>query len=547
MTAENSIRDVFVAEASERLQTLTQSVLAWEKAPRDPAPLVGILRELHTLKGTARMVGCEAIGELAHTWETFCQPFRQGGAPTPKTFKQLLGGIDALRREVEAIAKPAAKPAKSSKRRAQDGFVRLPIGRVEELVGLAGEVTVESGRTEQWIGAIRSLRQQLAMLRRRLGWSGVEQLPGVSGQAAATLSKYAIDLERLDRDLGNLVEGARASAWHLQTVSTDLQGVVGQMRLVALEAAVAELPRAARDVAAERQKEVEVVLEGTSIGIDRALIEPVKEALVHLVRNAVDHGIETPSERRVAGKAARGTLAVRAATSGNTVTIIVEDDGRGIDPERVVARAVSMRLISGEAALRLTGRERLGLIFKPGLTTAEQVTEISGRGVGLDVVQAALARCGGSVQVESERGRGARFTLRLPSSLTMRSLLLGRWDHRYVAVPLTHVQHCRQLDAAQAGRVCADGVWREGGVSLPVHRFGAAAGGVGGAVLVVVRLYGTDLGLLWDEVVGVEELRVQGLEGQARVPDVEAVSTLPSGEVVQVIDLAMLVKRYAMV
>ena len=544
MSVDDSIMETFAAEAAERLQALGDGVLAWERAPRDPAPLAGIMRELHTLKGAARMVGCEAVGQLAHEWETFCEPYRQGRAPTADTFKRLLAGVDALKAAVAAATRPPAAPASTRKRRAQGGFVRLPTSRVEQLAGLAADVTMESGRADQWIGAVRSLRHRLAVMRHRLGWLGINRALGVSRPVASLLAGYALDLERLDRELGNVVEGARISTGRLSTVAIDLYGVVGQLRLAALEAATAELPRLARDVATGQGKMVDLVVEGSEIGVDRTVLETVGTALGHLVSNAVAHGIETPSKRRAAGKPARGTVRVRAAVRGNVVTILVEDDGRGIDPHRVAERAVALGLVTASEADTLSATDRLNLIFKPGLTTSERVTSVAGRGVGLDAVQTAVVRCGGAIEVASEPGRGTTFTLRLPASSALRTLLVGRWDGRYVAVPLASVRHCRPLSAAEASTAIARGALPGGSAVLAVCTFGRSVETVERSVLVVVRCYGTDLGFVWDEMIGVEELVAQGLAETAQIPGVEAVALRPSGDLVQVVDVATAVKRH---
>ena len=221
---------------------------------------------------------------------------------------------------------------------------------------------------------------------------------------------------------------------------------VGAARLIPLSGVLAGFPRAARDLAAEQGKAIDCTLLGGQTGVDKSTLMALNDPLVHLVRNAVDHGLETPDERAAAGKPRTGKLTISARADGDLLSVVVEDDGRGIDPERVRAAAIRKGLLGEGQAAALSPRGAVDLVFAPGFTTRDAAGELSGRGVGLDVVRKHVVALGGSVTVDTEVGRGSRFTLRMPQSLSLLKMLLVRLDDDVYGLPALDVESVGRLD-----------------------------------------------------------------------------------------------------
>ena len=233
-----------------------------------------------------------------------------------------------------------------------------------------------------------------------------------------------------------------------QQVLNKLQRSVMKIRMVPVEQLFRRLPRVVRDVSKTQGKDVQLVMEGETTDLDKSILDALAEPMTHLVRNAVDHGIESPGERRAKGKAPQGTIKLNAYHQGNQVVIEISDDGRGIDAQKVLNKAIQSGAISADEASRLSENEKFQLIFHAGLSTAEIVTEVSGRGVGMDIVKACMERLKGSVTIQTEPGVGTTFRLKLPLTLAIIKALLFHAGERLYAIPLTSV-----LEITRAQRV----------------------------------------------------------------------------------------------
>jgi len=240
-----------------------------------------------------------------------------------------------------------------------------------------------------------------------------------------------------------------ATAQHLFRISDDLQYSVMDARLVGVGVLLNKFPRVVRDVAAAEGKQVELTMSGQDVQIDRNILQIITDALLHLMRNAVSHGLEAPDQRQLAGKPAVGQLALSALTERDDVLIQVRDDGRGIDTEAVRRKAIERGLTTAQAAAALDEHAVWAFLFEPGFSMAQQVTDISGRGVGLDVVKLALDSLGGQLRVESQLGRGTTFTLVLPTSIAVKGALLVEVDERPYAIPLLHTDTVLALHPGQ--------------------------------------------------------------------------------------------------
>jgi two-component system chemotaxis sensor kinase CheA len=334
-----------------------------------------------------------------------------------------------------------------------------------------------------------------------------------------------------------------------QQVLNKLQRSVMKIRMVPVEQLFRRLPRVVRDVSKTQGKEVQLVMEGETTDLDKSILDALAEPMTHLVRNAVDHGIESPGERRARGKAPQGTIKLNAYHQGNQVVIEISDDGRGIDAEKVVAKAIKTGAITAEEAARLSENEKLHLIFYAGLSTAEIVTEVSGRGVGMDIVKACMERLKGAVTIQTEPGVGTTFRLKLPLTLAIIKALLFHAGERLYAIPLTSVIEITRAQESEIHVVDRHEVIKLREEVLTLVRLGALSGQSsnekrGRSFIVVVTVGERKFGLIVDRLVGEEELVIKALDdGFVESEMVSGASILGDGTVVLILNLTAVVER----
>ncbi|MBZ4412204.1 response regulator [Myxococcus sp. XM-1-1-1] len=507
---KKSLLKKFQEVTADRLQKIQLGVLDLEKETADQAA-DDVARELHTMKGEARMLGLAAIGQLAHAAEDVLRAEREGRTATEIATDVMLRACDVLSDLIEdlsgantgtpasedmvralaevsgqaAPAIPGAKPpppapAPVVAAPVQAPVVRAPVveapvaaapvahapapasGRAEEeapsaaksaiadrtirvnvevldsLGLLAGDLLVESAR-----GRLRSSETEELFERfSRMGdrFLRLAEALDIPLEVRAQLDRVESDLHMLRDDAFRFVRRNDDGINTLHGNLSKMADHVAEARLVPLSTVFDAFPRAVRDMARTQTKEVDLLIENADIGVDRSMLGDVRDALVHLLRNSVDHGLESPDTRQALGKPQTGRIRIRVRVDGDMLHIEVEDDGRGIDPERLRQVAINKRLITAVQAASLSEREAIELIFRPGFSTREQVSELSGRGVGMDVVKRKVETLGGSVGVNSRIGRGTTITLRLPQSLALMKVLLVRLGDDVYGMPAADVE-----------------------------------------------------------------------------------------------------------
>ena len=449
---ESRFRAMFAEEAEGRLATLSELLLELERNGGDQELLSSVFREAHTLKGAAAVVGLADVLRVAHAMEEILEGLRRGDASaTPELVDALLGAVDGMREMVPAVlagedrgdhadrlvatlraSRPAPVPPVDNRRTATPDSATLPPGGAEPG---AGSMPAAPGPPPPAPGAPgppppapahRSRRRSIRLPVERL--DDMVRLVGEASAAALRVGRLVTD--QLGADPAGVPE-----LGDLTRILERLQERTLQARMVPFGTIAEPLRRAGRDLARSLGKAVELEVRGQETELDRGVLEQVADPLLHLVRNAVDHGIEPPEGRLAAGKPPLGTVTVQAMQLGSEVVVTVTDDGRGIDLERVRQRA-------GEAGDRLDGvgdDEALYAIFRSGLSTAATVSEVSGRGVGLDVVRTSLAAVRGRVEVHSEPGSGCEFRLSVPITLAVLPCLLVETAGRRFAIPMHSV------------------------------------------------------------------------------------------------------------
>lgn len=440
------------------------------------------------------------------------------------------------------------------------------------------EVVISSDQPEGWVAERCRIPAVIASAK-VVPWKARQTAP-LPAETAATSpaaleNTLRVDAERLDQLLnliGELIIGRSmlqqvlgefsrrfpkdslrprfADAMAFQTrVLNDLQRSAMHVRMVSVERLFRRFPRLARDVAKQCGKDVALALNGQDTELDKSILDAIAEPLVHLVRNAIDHGLENAEERQKAGKPARGTVRLNAYHQGNHVVVEVSDDGRGMDPALVLKKAIERGIVSPEEAVRLTPAEALELIFRPGFSTAEQITEISGRGIGMDVVLSVVQQLKGSIAIQSVPAQGTTFTIKLPLTLAIIKSLLLRIQDRLYALPLNAVVEISRASEAAVHRVDNHEVLHLRDTVLTLVRLGNAgpAADPGKRFFVVVIALGERrYGLIVDTLVGEEELVIKPLDAQAIVSDlVSGASILGDGRVVLMLNLAAVVENYS--
>ncbi|MEY2412536.1 MAG: two-component system, chemotaxis family, sensor kinase CheA [Acidobacteriaceae bacterium] len=349
-----------------------------------------------------------------------------------------------------------------------------------------------------------------------------------------------------------LIRGKLADAMAFQSrVLNDLQRSVMKVRMVPVEQLFRRFPRMIRDLAKRCDKQVQLVVHGQNTDMDKGLLDAIAEPITHLVRNAISHGIETSEQRIRNHKPAHGTIHLNAYHQASQVIVEITDDGGGIDANKIRLKAVKQGIISAEEASRMSDSELLDLVFKPGFSTADVITDVSGRGVGLDVVRSVLTRLKGGVEIETQVGKGTTFRLKLPLTLAIIKALLFRVEQRLYAIPINAVAEIARARESDLHRVDNYEVLQLRNQVLPVMRLGRSQevvpdGNSAKIFVLVLSLGERKLGLIVDALEGEEELVVKALDGHTIVTDlVSGASILGDGRVVLIMNLAAIVERFS--
>ncbi|WP_375396133.1 chemotaxis protein CheA [uncultured Sphingomonas sp.] len=418
----------FIAETRETLEALSGEIVAWEADPADRARLDAIFRFVHTVKGSCGFLDLPRLARLSHAAEDVLAAVRSGErVPDPRLVNAVLAIVDRIGELVEAIEAGASL---------DDSGEELLIAALDT----GSDATVAaSGVPVAQRAPARSVRLSTDLLDRMM-----------SGMSDMVLARNELARRLRDESVGPAIE---ASLDRLSMSVAEMRDTVTRTRMQKVDALFSALPRMVRDTAAELGKSVQLLIEGADVELDREMIEVMRDPLVHIIRNSIDHGLETPAERRAAGKHETGRLLVSARQSGNQIIIEVMDDGRGIDTDKLVARMMASGSADGRDYRALGERERLDLIFEPGLSTKDQVTAISGRGVGMDVVRANVAQIGGRIDVINAPGRGLRLAIHVPLTLSIiPAIVVGVADQRFAIT-----RHAiEEIVHVGAGSICID-------------------------------------------------------------------------------------------
>ncbi|HEL4104289.1 TPA: Hpt domain-containing protein [Stenotrophomonas maltophilia] len=634
---DRELVDIFVEEGKDLLDHCDGLISELRDAPQDREVLAGLQRDLHTLKGGARMAGINAIGDLGHSIESLLEAVAAGRTEIERRDVQLLErGFDRLhqlltRTGAHRVVEPAqdlveafevrtttdiaaavaaahgasvveTAPAQTVSpstalvdiplsaplpaegvvdedplARPQQEQVRVRADLLDRLVNHAGEVAIYRSRLEQQLGAFRGAMGELertnARLRdqlRRLDleteaqivaryqreqdqadqkfdpleldrFSTLQQLSRALNESAADLGGLQGVLDDLSRQYDSLLQ-------QQSRVSSELQDGLMRARMVPFDGLVPRLRRVVRQSGMDTGKQVHLTLEGTHGELDRNVLDRMVAPLEHMLRNSVAHGLEAPEQRRAAGKPEEGEIAIRLHREGSEIVLEVADDGAGLDREAIRRRAIDRGLLAADA--QPNEQELDNLIFASGFTTADQVSQLAGRGVGMDVVRNEVRQLGGSVDIQSVRGQGVRFTLRLPQTLAVTQAVFVQIGETTFAVPVASVSGIGRLSRERFE--AADSSYRYSGEDYPLYDLGSLVGqaparadGQDQVPLLLVRAGDLRAAVAIDQVLGNREIVVKPVGLQiASVPGIYGATITGDGRVVVILDVAPLVRRF---
>jgi two-component system chemotaxis sensor kinase CheA len=603
--SEIDIVKEFLVESYENLDRLDRDLVGLEKNPHDKEALAGVFRTIHTIKGTCGFLGFSKLEKVAHVGENLLTRLRDGRLMlNPELITALLSMVDAVRQMLSQIA------ATGQEGERDDAALIATLTRLQEASGAPvaaasaaksdAQVTTslpasdtapapQVAPAEAAIMILPAAQTQEGNDPRRLGEILVEQgavRPADVQDALRIQQSYraqttASDTVRVNVGLldkvmtlvGELVlarnqvlqftnrmkdTGFLAASQRLNLITTELQEAVMKTRMQPIGNIWDQFPRTVRDVALGCHKEVNIEMEGKETELDKTIIEAIKDPLTHLVRNSVDHGIELPEARVKAGKVRNGRLMLRAFHEGGQVNIEIGDDGAGLNKERIRKKAVERGLITAEQAPRMQEREIFNLIFLPGFSTAEKVTNVSGRGVGMDVVKTNVEKIGGTVDVHSTPGSGTTVRVKIPLTLAIIPALVVTCGGDRYAIPQVSLLELVRLEADEVGKgiemVHGAPVHRLRGQLLPLVDLRRelkldAPAETGGAInIVVLQADERQFGLLVDQINDTEEIVVKPLRKQLKAVKIFAGSCIMGdGKVALILDVLGLAQQASVV
>ena len=575
---------IFLEEAQQLLPLIGSDLRDWKASPVDRKVQQSLQRALHTLKGSARMAGAIRLGELTHIMESRIEAALEAGEVGEALFVQLEEKMDRLSLDIErmaagpepeAEAPPQAAGAAEASLPSAAAMLRINADTLDHLINESGEVSIARSRVEAELRAVKQsiadLSESIARLR--------SQLREVEIQADSQMQSRQSELEERNREFDplefdrytrlqeltrlmaeslhdaasiqqslskNLGETDAALA-HQSRTSRDVQQELMRMRAVPFSILDERLYRIVRQTTRELDKKAELYIEGSQVELDRSVLERIGAPLEHMLRNALAHGLEAPAERAAVGKPEAGRISISLRQESNEIALIVADDGAGLDLELLRRRAEDKGLL--QPGQELTQPELMQLIFVSGLSTAEEVTELSGRGIGMDVVRSEIGAAGGRVEIASTRGQGTTFTIYLPLTLAVTQAVLVRAGSAVLAVPSAMIEQVLRLKAETLAAHYEVRAIEFQDRQYPLHGLAQLYG----AGVPVVQPYNSVLllrsgiqriALHVDELLGNQEIVVKSIGPQlARVPGVSGATVLADGRIVLIINPVQLVQH----
>jgi len=582
---DQELLEGFLTESTELLEKLDDDLVTLEKSPSDADLLNGIFRSIHTVKGASSFLGFDLLVKVTHKTEDVLNRLRKGELfVNPEIMDVILEAVDLVKllvndikggeiqeRETDAtiekllpylsenITAPKTLSAESVK------AASPPPTRNDEIAKTASKEAASCNETQP--EDLAEETSAVALIKAKAPIP--PKATAAKGDELADNSTVRVDVKRLDdlmNQVGELVlERNRMVQLHsdfqdgldpagftdefgklskrLNFVTSELQMQVLKMRMIPVEKVFKKFPRIVRNLARELGKEVDLQIFGEETELDRSVVDEIGDPLIHLIRNALDHGLEIPEERLAAGKPKKGTVILSATHEGNHIVISIKDNGRGINPDKVAAKAIEKGLITEEQLAAMGGRDILDLIFLPGFSTKEKATDLSGRGVGMDVVRTNIKKLNGIIEIKNEIGQGSEFILKLPLTLAIIQSLLVEVESEIYSIPLSAVIETLKVEKSTFHLIGGREVLKLRESVLPLIRLQKLFGcvdesqGKNSCYVVVVGIAEKRVGLVVTRLLGQQEVAIKSLgKFLANLPGIAGSTILGDGRVALIVD-----------
>ncbi|MBC7962299.1 MAG: chemotaxis protein CheA [Steroidobacteraceae bacterium] len=588
---DQELLEGFLAETTELLEKLDDDLITLEKSSDDTELMNRIFRSIHTIKGASSFLGFDLLVKVAHKTEDVLNRLRKRElVVTPEIMDVILEATDLVKLLVADIK------AGEIQERETEGTIAKLLPFLTENAGVAQPPAAGATPTEPVATAATEQPQPTPVVETSSAAPSTPpataSVPVPAPQPAANVapkkipappkpsdakgddlsdsSTVRVDVKRLDdlmNQVGELVlernrmiqinqdlqqgdanrpdfqEEFGKLTKRMSFVTSELQMQVLKMRMIPVEKVFKKFPRIVRSMSRDLGKEVDLQIFGEETELDRSVVDEIGDPLIHLIRNAMDHGLESPDERMAAGKSRVGTLVLAAVHEGNQIIISIKDDGRGIDTERVGRKAVEKGLLSEDQLAAMSQREMFDLIFLPGFSTKEKATDLSGRGVGMDVVKTNIKKLNGLIEIKSEKGQGSEFILRLPLTLAIIQSLLVEVEGEVYSIPLSSVLETIRVDQRKFHMIGGQEVLKLRDMVLPLIRlqkvFNVQQRYERDDICYVVVVGAADkrMGLVVTRLVGQQEVAIKSLGNYlANIPGIAGSTILGDGRVTLIVD-----------
>ncbi len=581
---DEELLEGFLTETSELLEKLDDDLVSLEKMPGEIELLNGIFRSIHTVKGASSFLGFDLLVKITHKTEDVLNRLRKDELKvTPEIMDVILEAVDHIKLLVNDIRNGEIVE------RELDGIIDKLMPYISETFRESAVLHVESGqagvRAEEVPGIpVPSVPEpepaepDQEPSRIEPAASAPAQPKPVQPRAVAARGEelsdnttVRIDVKRLDdlmnqvgeivlernrilqmnqnyqarENIDNFGEEFSKLAKRIDFVTSELQMQVLKIRMIPVEKVFKKFPRIVRNLSRDLGKEVDLEIIGEETELDRSVVDEIGDPLIHLIRNALDHGVEMPDERVASGKPRTGKVVLSATHEGNNIIISIRDDGKGIDPEKLARKALDKGLVTEEQLAGMSGKEILDLIFLPGFSTKEKATDVSGRGVGMDVVKTNIRKLNGIIEIRSEAGKGSEFILKLPLTLAIIQSLLVDVESEVYSIPLAAVLETLKVDTSSFHKVGGQEVLKLRDTVLPLLRlqslFGVRGSGtsLNQSYVVVIGVAEKRIGLIVSRLLGQQEVAIKSLgKYLANAPGIAGSTILGDGRVALIVDPA---------
>lgn len=508
----------FILETDEIIESLDHDLVELENSKNDLELLNKIFRAAHTMKGASSFLGFDKMANLTHHAEEILNKLRKNEMQVNAVIMDILLEFVDVTKHILADIKAGKDTVKID-----ETVKKLKLaneGNFDQIDGdSAGSSSTPAPSGKRADNDVNQVKKAAMSIEQtiRVDVSRLDSLMNLVGELVLSRNRIGQISGELEKKFEGefLIEQLMETTSQIGLITTELQLAVMKTRMVPIGKVFNKFPRMVRDLSREKNKEIELVITGEETELDKSVVEEIGDPLIHMIRNAVDHGVESPEERRKAGKPVKGTVHLSAYHEGNHIVVEIRDDGKGMDAAKLKKKAVEKGVITPEEAKNLDNEGAFNLIFKPGFSTAEKITSISGRGVGMDVVKTNIEKLNGIINIESELGHGTRFRLKLPLTLAIIQALLVDVSGEIFAIPLVSVVETVRINLSEVHNFEGREVLKLRDSVLSLLRLDEIYELEGSykddIYVVVVGLAEKKLGFIVDKLVGQEEIVIKSL------------------------------------